>query len=105
MRPSRSATRSVTGRVGSRYGALMLTSFLLLRRRSVSNRFEVCRPHSTRANRRCGSEPREPGAPSSEDLAPREVARNAESVELEFSGEVWHWRGPAPFHFVWVDDD
>lgn len=26
-------------------------------------------------------------------------------MELEFSGEVWHWRGPAPFHFVWVDDD
>ena len=24
------------------------------------------------------------------------------SVELEFSGEVWHWRGPAPYHFVTV---
>ena len=23
-------------------------------------------------------------------------------MELEFSGEVWHWRGPAPHHFVWV---
>ena len=21
---------------------------------------------------------------------------------LEFSGEVWHWRGPAPYHFVTV---
>jgi hypothetical protein len=23
-------------------------------------------------------------------------------VELEFSGEVWFWRGPAPWHFVTV---
>jgi hypothetical protein len=23
-------------------------------------------------------------------------------VELEFRGEVWFWRGPAPFHFVSV---
>jgi len=26
-------------------------------------------------------------------------------VELTFSGEVWEWRGPAPYHFVWVPDD
>jgi hypothetical protein len=26
-------------------------------------------------------------------------------VNLEFSGEVWHWRGPAPFHFVTVPED
>ena len=26
-------------------------------------------------------------------------------MELEFNGEVWHWRGPAPHHFVWVPDD
>ncbi|MBA2952557.1 DUF1905 domain-containing protein [Nocardioides sp. MAH-18] len=26
-------------------------------------------------------------------------------MELEFSGEVWHWRGPAPHHFVWVPED
>jgi hypothetical protein len=25
-------------------------------------------------------------------------------MELEFSGEVWHWRGPSPFHFVTVPD-
>jgi hypothetical protein len=25
-------------------------------------------------------------------------------VELEFSGEIWHWRGPAPFHFVTVPE-
>ncbi len=23
-------------------------------------------------------------------------------VELEFSGEVWWWRGPSPYHFVSV---
>jgi hypothetical protein len=26
-------------------------------------------------------------------------------VNLEFSGEVWSWRGPAPFHFVTVHED
>ncbi|WP_028638491.1 DUF1905 domain-containing protein [Nocardioides sp. URHA0032] len=26
-------------------------------------------------------------------------------MELEFSGEVWEWRGPAPYHFVWVPED
>ena len=26
----------------------------------------------------------------------------ADRVELEFSGEVWHWRGPSPYHFVTV---
>ena len=26
-------------------------------------------------------------------------------VTVEFSGEVWHWRGPAPFFFVSVPDD
>jgi hypothetical protein len=25
-------------------------------------------------------------------------------VDLSFSGEVWHWRGPAPYHFVTVPD-
>ena len=23
-------------------------------------------------------------------------------MDLEFSGEVWFWRGPSPFHFVTV---
>jgi hypothetical protein len=26
-------------------------------------------------------------------------------VNLEFSGELWFWRGPAPWHFVTVPDD
>lgn len=25
-------------------------------------------------------------------------------VELEFTGEVWYWRGPSPFHFVTVPE-
>jgi hypothetical protein len=23
-------------------------------------------------------------------------------MDLEVTGEIWHWRGPAPFHFVTV---
>lgn len=23
-------------------------------------------------------------------------------MDLEFSGEIWHWRGPAPWYFVTV---
>jgi hypothetical protein len=26
-------------------------------------------------------------------------------MDLEFSGEIIHWRGPAPFHFVTVPDE
>jgi hypothetical protein len=26
-------------------------------------------------------------------------------VDLEFSGAIWHWRGPSPYHFVTVPDD
>jgi hypothetical protein len=26
-------------------------------------------------------------------------------VNLEFTGDVWSWRGPAPFHFVTVPED
>ncbi|GAA3217512.1 DUF1905 domain-containing protein [Dactylosporangium siamense] len=26
-------------------------------------------------------------------------------MDLEFSGEVWFWRGPSPFHFVTVPED
>ena len=25
-------------------------------------------------------------------------------MRLEFSGDIWYWRGPAPFHFVTVPD-
>jgi hypothetical protein len=26
-------------------------------------------------------------------------------MDLEFSGEVWFWKGPAPWHFVTVPDE
>lgn len=29
----------------------------------------------------------------------------ADRVNLEFSGEVWFWRGPSPYHFVTVPED
>ena len=28
----------------------------------------------------------------------------ADRVDLEFSGEVWFWRGPSPYHFVTVPE-
>ncbi len=26
-------------------------------------------------------------------------------MEFEFAGELWYWRGPAPFHFIRVPED
>ena len=26
-------------------------------------------------------------------------------MKFEFSGELWYWRGPAPFHFITVPED
>jgi len=26
-------------------------------------------------------------------------------MDLQFTGEVWFWRGPAPFHFVTIPDE
>jgi hypothetical protein len=26
-------------------------------------------------------------------------------MDLTFSGDVWYWRGPSPFHFVTVPED
>ena len=26
-------------------------------------------------------------------------------MRLEFSGELWFWKGPAPWHFITVPDD
>lgn len=44
-----------------------------------------------------------PGQESSIRFGPRVVTMSApDVVELEFTAEVWEWRGPAPFHFVSV---
>ena len=26
-------------------------------------------------------------------------------MEIQFTGEIWYWRGPAPFHFVTIPDE
>jgi Domain of unknown function (DUF1905) len=26
-------------------------------------------------------------------------------LDLQFTGDIWHWRGPAPFYFVTVPED
>jgi hypothetical protein len=26
-------------------------------------------------------------------------------MEIEFTGEIWYWRGPSPFHFVTVPEE
>ena len=31
--------------------------------------------------------------------------RSIELVILRFNGELWHWRGPSPFHFITVPED
>ena len=35
------------------------------------------------------------------------TATDGDSLELEltFSGELWYWRGPSPFHFVTLPDE
>jgi hypothetical protein len=50
----------------------------------------------------CASEPR-----SANTTHPPSRARCFYScrVDLEFSGDVWFWRGPSPFHFVTVPED
>jgi uncharacterized protein DUF1905 len=30
---------------------------------------------------------------------------DTDDVRVTFSGEIWQWRGPSPFHFVTVPDD
>ncbi len=31
--------------------------------------------------------------------------QQTEAMDLEFNGEIWYWRGPAPFYFVTVPDE
>ena len=33
------------------------------------------------------------------------VGSYPDRMDLEFSGELWFWRGPAPWHFVTVTDE
>jgi hypothetical protein len=34
----------------------------------------------------------------------REDAMYEASMTLEFSGPIWHWRGPAPYYFVTIPE-
>jgi hypothetical protein len=27
------------------------------------------------------------------------------AAPMTFEGEIWYWRGPSPYHFVWVPED
>lgn len=38
-------------------------------------------------------------SPARDPARPRDYGAG---VRVRFSGEVWHWRGPSPFHFVTV---
>ena len=33
------------------------------------------------------------------------IGSYSEPMDLEFSGEMWFWKGPAPWHFVTVPDE
>ena len=33
------------------------------------------------------------------------VRRPGEPLQLSFAGELWYWRGPAPYHFITVPPD
>ncbi len=28
----------------------------------------------------------------------------ADGMDLDFTGDLWHWRGPSPYYFVTVPD-
>ncbi len=33
------------------------------------------------------------------------MTRQPAGMDLDVTGEVWHWRGPSPFHFVTVPQE
>jgi uncharacterized protein DUF1905 len=34
-----------------------------------------------------------------------EIGMDAQILDLAFEGELWHWRGPAPYHFITVPEE
>ncbi len=43
---------------------------------------------------------------STDDITPRGLGRgSSDALDLAFSGELWYWRGPAPYHFVSLPPD
>jgi hypothetical protein len=45
------------------------------------------------------------GAPGGGPAGPARVATAGDALELSFDGELWSWRGPAPYHFISVPPD
>ncbi len=33
------------------------------------------------------------------------AGRDHDGMDMEFSGEIWQWRGPAPYYFVTVPEE
>ena len=33
------------------------------------------------------------------------VRSEPDGMDLDFTGEIWHWRGPSPYYFVTVPDE
>lgn len=34
----------------------------------------------------------------------KQHAEQVSSMNIEFSGDIWYWKGPAPFHFLTVPE-
>jgi hypothetical protein len=32
-------------------------------------------------------------------------AIDVETLDIEFAGELWYWRGPSPYHFITVPEE
>jgi hypothetical protein len=35
----------------------------------------------------------------------RDPATSGDGMDLQVVGDIWHWRGPAPYYFVTVPDE
>jgi hypothetical protein len=38
-------------------------------------------------------------------MAPMDLPIDVGSMQWEFPGELWYWRGPSPYHFIRVPED
>jgi hypothetical protein len=51
-----------------------------------------------------GDRPYPSGSLSQRDGGDEMPAPYPARMQVEFTGELWYWRGPAPFHFITVPD-
>ena len=61
----------------------------------------ACSSSSTRS----GSTASTPSATSTSSRQARRPRSYPGPMRLEFSGDLWFWKGPSPFHFITVPDD